>query len=84
MVQFANGKITGVLSIGADVTERESTLAEIRDLKNQLEKENLLLKEEVKGQEYSSEIIGESDALMYVIKRTQQVASTDSPVLLKG
>ena len=84
LMQNANGNISGVLSIGADVTERESTLAEIRDLKNQLEKENLILKEEVKGQEYSSEIIGESDTLMYVIKRTQQVSGTNSSVLLEG
>lgn len=84
LMQNASGKITGVLSIGADVTDRESTLAEIRDLKNQLEKENLILKEEVKGQEYASEIIGESDSLMYVIKRTQQVSGTNSSVLLEG
>ena len=50
------------ISIGADVTEKELSFAEIRGLKDQLEKENLLLKDEVKGQEYSSEIIGESDA----------------------
>ena len=84
LMQNANGNISGVLSIGADVTGRESTLAEISDLKNQLEKENLILKEEVKGQEYSSEIIGESDTLMYVIKRTQQVSGTNSSVLLEG
>ncbi len=79
-----NGKITGVLSIGADVTERESALEEINKLKDQLEKENLLLKEEVKWQNYSNEIIGESEALMYVIKRSHQVSGTDSSVLLEG
>lgn len=84
LMQNVDGKITGVLSIGTDVTERESTLVEIKHLKDLLEKENLLLKEEVKGQECSSEIIGNSDALMYVIKRTQQVSSTDSSVLLEG
>ena len=78
------GKIIGVLSIGADVTEREDALTEIRALKDQLEKENLLLREEVKWQEYSNEIIGESDTLMYVIKRTHQVSNTNSSVLLEG
>lgn len=78
------GIVTGTLSIGADVTEREAAMEEINNLKNQLEKENLLLKEEIKWQEYSNEIIGESDALKYVIKRTHQVSSTDSSVLLEG
>ncbi|MCK5704371.1 MAG: sigma 54-interacting transcriptional regulator, partial [Cyclobacteriaceae bacterium] len=79
-----DGIVTGTLSIGADVTEREAAMEEISNLKNQLEKENLLLKEEIKWQEYSNEIIGESDALKYVIKRAHQVSSTDSSVLLEG
>jgi formate hydrogenlyase transcriptional activator len=83
-LQDPSGNITGTLNIGTDVTDRESTIKEIRHLKDQLEKENLLLKEEVKWQEYSSEIIGKSDTLMYVLKRTHQVSSTDSSVLLEG
>jgi formate hydrogenlyase transcriptional activator len=83
-LQDPSGNTTGTLNIGTDVTDRESTLKEIRHLKDQLEKENLLLKEEVKWQEYSSEIIGKSDTLMYVLKRTHQVSSTDSSVLLEG
>lgn len=79
-----NDKISGVLSIGADVTDRVSALEEIRQLKDQLEKENLLLKEEIKWQEYSNEIIGNSDSLKYVIKRSHQVSGTDSSVLLEG
>ncbi len=79
-----NGTITGALSIGADVTEREVAMEEINNLKNQLEKENILLKEEIKWQVYSNEIIGESDALKYVMKRAHQVSGTDSSVLLEG
>jgi PAS domain S-box-containing protein len=82
-IQDTNGKIIGSLSIGTDVTERESALAEIKKLKDQLEKENLQLREEVEGNN-SKDIIGQSDALKYVMKRSQQVANTNSTVLLEG
>ena len=75
--------VIGTLSVGADVTERESALEEIKILKDQLEKENLQLREEVKMSNHS-DIIGESDSLKYVVKRAQQVASTNSTVLLEG
>ena len=78
------GNISGILSIGADITEMESALHEIENLKNQLEKENLLLKEEVEFKYISDKIIGKSDSLNYVLKRAQQVAVTSSTVLLEG
>jgi PAS domain S-box-containing protein len=78
------GNIDGVLSIGSDVTEREFTLAEIQKLKNQLEKENLLLKEELHAKDHSGQIIGDSDSIQYALKRAMQVALTDSTVLLEG
>jgi PAS domain S-box-containing protein len=83
-IQDAKGKIIGSLSIGTDVTERESALAEIKKLKDQLEKENLQLREEVEFGNHSKDIIGQSDALKYVMKRAQQVADTNSTVLLEG
>jgi chemotaxis protein methyltransferase CheR len=78
------GNISGILSIGTDVTERESALAEIQQLKNQLEKENLLLREELNVKDLTSQIIGESDSIQYAIKRAIQVSGTDSTVLLEG
>jgi len=83
-IQDTKGKIIGTLSIGTDVTERESALAEIKKLKDQLEKENLQLREKVELGNHSKDIIGQSDALKYVIKRAQQVANTNSTVLLEG
>jgi PAS domain S-box-containing protein len=77
-------QISGTLSIGTDVTNRESTLAEISLLKNQLERENILLREEISAQESWPDIIGESDSIKYAIKRAIQVADTDSTVLLEG
>jgi len=78
------GQITGSLSIGTDVTDRESSFDEIKLLKSQLEKENLLLKEELHGFDFSNDIIGESDSLHYAIKRAILVSETDSTVLLEG
>jgi PAS domain S-box-containing protein len=75
-IQDTKGMIIGSLSIGTDVTERESALAEIKKLKDQLEKENLQLREEVEFGNYSKDIIGQSDALKYVMKRAQQVDKT--------
>lgn len=83
-IQNTKGKIIGTLSIGTDVTERESALLEIKKLKDQLEKENLQLKEEVELGNQSKDIIGQSDALKYVMKRAQQVANTNSTVLIEG
>lgn len=78
------GEIIGSMSIGADVTECEVALNQIKNLKAQLEKENLILKKEINWREYSSEIIGESDSLAYVLKRAIQVSITNSTVLLEG
>lgn len=84
LLRNSEQEIYGMLSIGADITQLESAFSEIRFLKDKLEKENLMLKEEVKLNDYSSEIIGQSDSLMYVIKRALQVSATDSTVLLEG
>jgi PAS domain S-box-containing protein len=83
-LQSEQNEFNGVLSIGADVTERESRIEQIKSLKDQLEKENLLLKEEVSSINASTDIIGQSDSLIYVVKRAHQVAGTDSTVLLEG
>ena len=74
-----------------DITERKraeqdlhAALAQIRGLKDQLEEENLYLKEEISEVKGFDEIIGKSDALKYVLMRVEQVAKTDSTVLLQG
>jgi len=74
-----------------DVTERKraeqdlhAALVEIRRLKEQLEEENLYLKEEISEVKGFEEIVGKSDALKYVLTRVEQVAKTDATVLLQG
>ncbi|MGB5342886.1 MAG: sigma 54-interacting transcriptional regulator [Thermoanaerobaculia bacterium] len=80
-----------VLSVGADVTaQREAeqawdkALEQIEALKSQLEEENLYLKEEIKLEGVFSNIIGESEALKYVLFRIEQVAPTHTTVLIQG
>ena len=74
-----------------DITERKraeeklsAALAEIQNLKEQLEEENIYLKEEISEVKGFDEIIGKSDALRYVLTRVEQVAKTDATVLLQG
>jgi PAS domain S-box-containing protein len=91
IVQWSNvilendqGKVISSLSIGSDITDQEKALEEIRQLKSELEKENVILKAELSKVSSDEKIIGESDALKYVLRRAKQVASTDSIVLLEG
>jgi transcriptional regulator with GAF, ATPase, and Fis domain len=57
---------------------------EVAQLKNQLEAENLYLREEIKSQHNFEEIIGESRSVMTVLRQIEQVAPTDSTVLIRG
>ena len=74
-----------------DVTERKraekdlnAALVEIRSLKERLEEENIYLREEISEVKGFDEIIGNSDALKYVLTCVEQVAKTDATVLLQG
>jgi formate hydrogenlyase transcriptional activator len=58
--------------------------AEIRALKDKLERENVYLREEIKLQYPSAAIVGDSDAIRSVLKKAEQVAKTDSAVLIFG
>ena len=58
-------------------------LDEIRALKDQIEEENVYLREEVRGGDFT-DIVGRSPALGRVLERVSQVAPTSSTVLLLG
>ena len=49
-----------------------------------LQKENICLKEEIKLEHDFDKIIGQSDTLKYVLFKVEQVAPTDSTVLILG
>ncbi|MCK5710161.1 MAG: PAS domain S-box protein, partial [Deltaproteobacteria bacterium] len=74
-----------------DVSERmeaerrlQSAFSEIEILKDKLEKENVYLKEEIELTYSYPDIIGQSKAIKSVLSKMEQVANTDSTVLLTG
>jgi transcriptional regulator with GAF, ATPase, and Fis domain len=64
--------------------ELHQAYREIEDLKHRLEKENVCLREEVKLNHQHNEVIGDGEAIRRVLKKAEQVATTDSTVLLLG
>jgi len=64
--------------------ELEKRLREIQELKQRLEKENIYLHEEVKLLADHTEIVGQSLAMKKVLSQAEQVARTDSTVLIQG
>ena len=80
-----------VLAILRDITERKrseqdlkKSFAEIKELKERLQQENIYLREEIQLRHKHEEIIGESDPLKSVLNQVEQVAKTESTVLLLG
>ena len=57
---------------------------EIASLKARLEKENVYLREELRAEHNFEEIVGNSPALLKVLRDVEQVAPTDSTVLIYG
>lgn len=87
----ADGEFLGYVGSAIDITERkESEVAlqtahdELHLLKNQLEAENIYLQQELQRDERFGEIIGQSDAIKYVLFKITQVAPADSTVLVSG
>ena len=62
----------------------QQALGEIARLKERLQAEDLYLREEIKGVFSFDEIVGESASLRRVFHKVEQVAPTDSNVLILG
>ncbi|MBW1786666.1 MAG: sigma 54-interacting transcriptional regulator [Deltaproteobacteria bacterium] len=62
----------------------KQTYDEIKQLKERLEAESAYLQEEIRVEHNFENIIGRSEALKYVLYQVEQVASTDTPVLILG
>jgi transcriptional regulator with GAF, ATPase, and Fis domain len=62
----------------------QKALAEIQTLKDRLEAENLYLRDQIDIEYKHEEIIGQSSAIRKVLQQVEQVAHTDSTVLLLG
>jgi formate hydrogenlyase transcriptional activator len=64
--------------------ENMKAYEEIATLKAKLEKENIYLREEIRTEHNFEEIVGNSPALLTVLRAVEQVAPTDSTVLICG
>jgi chemotaxis protein methyltransferase CheR len=81
----------GIRASNRDITERKQaemelkkSLTEINRLKDLHEKESLYLREEINLEHNYKNIIGNSNAIQYVLFKVEQVAETDSSVLILG
>ncbi|MCZ7636044.1 MAG: sigma 54-interacting transcriptional regulator [Verrucomicrobia bacterium] len=57
---------------------------EVRQLRDQLAVENAYLQEEIRAEHDFTEIVGQSSPLRQVLRQVEQVAATDSTVLING
>jgi PAS domain S-box-containing protein len=94
----SNGAFRGYIGSCVDITDRKQSeemllettgrLAEanqqIAKLNERLERENVYLQEEVKLDHSHREVIGDSVSIRRVLQKAEQVAPTDSTVLLLG
>nr|WP_320014295.1 sigma 54-interacting transcriptional regulator [uncultured Desulfobacter sp.] len=62
----------------------EEALEEIKVLKKQLEDERAYLKDEIKLEHNHESIIGQSDGLKYVLFKVEQIAESDTTVMVLG
>jgi PAS domain S-box-containing protein len=86
-----SGEPERLMGVSLDISERKKMeeelrqrLRDIEQLKQQLEKENLYLREEIELQNLHEEIVGRSRAMKQILAQVEQVARTDATVLIEG
>lgn len=82
-ITYSSGKVELVGAV-TDVTAARLAFDEIRKLRDQLHKENVVLREEIVRSSMFEEIVGSSGALRKVLTQVSRVAPTDSTVLIQG
>ncbi|MFO7665769.1 MAG: sigma 54-interacting transcriptional regulator [Desulfobacterales bacterium] len=82
---------TAIQQLEREIEERtraekslSKAFSEIKQLKDQLETENVYLRQEIKMKHRFGNITGKSDGLKYVLYRAEQVAPTNTTVLILG
>ena len=86
-----NGELAGAVVVFKDITERkqaeqklQQAYAEVEQMKERLEAENVYLQEEIRINLNHAGIIGQSNAIQQVLHQIELVASTDASVLISG
>jgi PAS domain S-box-containing protein len=82
--QAAADVIASALSRKHADEKLQSAYTEIRKLRDKLESENRFLREEIRLDQNHSAIVGESATLRTILKKAEQVACTDTTVLILG
>ena len=89
-IRLAAGKklLGGIALDITDIKQNEQNLRnaykEIEQLKEKLEQENIYLREEIEVNYRHEEIVGKSEPVMEMLSRAEQVAKTNSTVLILG
>ncbi|WP_339490500.1 sigma-54 interaction domain-containing protein [Pseudomonas sp. EL_65y_Pfl2_R95] len=88
---FEMGRLVGAVVLFRDIRERQQAelklreaLNEVEQLKQRLELENQYLQEEIKAERNHHDIVGESPAVLHLIRQIELVAPTDANVLVSG
>ena len=89
LLELEVAKRTAELVVAKEEAEKrkdraEDALAETIQLKEQLEAERAYLQEEIKLEYNHKNIIGQSDSLKYVLYKVEQIAGSDTTVLILG
>jgi formate hydrogenlyase transcriptional activator len=82
-VEFV-GSVMDVTAVKRAQQALEQAFQEIKGLKDQLQRENIALREEIGETSMFEEIVGASPLLKAVLARVAKVAPTDSTVLITG
>jgi formate hydrogenlyase transcriptional activator len=85
------GQPDRMIGVSLDITALKKSqsslreaLSEIERLKDQLQKENLFLRQEAALQHGAGTIVGQSAAILGVLRQIEQVAPTEATVLIQG
>ena len=82
VLQKAHDKLES--QVAKRTAELLAALSEIQAMKEQLEVENIYFRHESKMKHQHKDIIGQSDGLKYVLYRAEQVAPTNTTILILG
>jgi PAS domain S-box-containing protein len=86
-----SGECIRVMGASLDITDRKraeedlrAALEEIKKGKEKTEAENVYLREEVSGVHCAGEVVGVSERMRAIFRQVEQVAETDTTVLITG